>query len=330
MFAVSMRRLQHEAIAVAAALSVVVLVAVITGSRMNDDYQSSGLARCLSGGPRVDCDSLISRFDDRFSGLQVLIVPLVLLPALLGAFVGGPLVARELESGAHRFWWTQGVSRRRWFAVSASATLALAVIAGAGYSVVASLWLDTTNTVTDGRFGRLYDFQGLIPVAASVFAVAVGIACGAALRRTLPAMVATIGIFIAVRLGVALVLRPRIASAETIDLPYQAVNPLGGSGAWTLSNRTVDASGNVLGSDGSLDITGLIGRCEGVDVGPAGRLPDPEAVERCLRELDVHTVIRYQPGDRFWTFQFAESAVLLGFAAAFVGLGAVALRRRAI
>ncbi|MFV2119919.1 hypothetical protein ACE14D_16365, partial [Streptomyces sp. Act-28] len=41
---------------------------------------------------------------------------LLLLPALVGAFVAGPLVARELESGTHRLAWTQSVSPTRWFA----------------------------------------------------------------------------------------------------------------------------------------------------------------------------------------------------------------------
>lgn len=330
MFAVSIRRLHHEAVAIVAGLTVVAVVAVITGSRIDADYRTSGLAQCLAAGSRGECESLISRFGDRFDGLQVLVIPLILLPALLGAFVGGPLVARELEAGTHRFLWTQGVTRRRWYAASVVAAVTLAAVAGAVYSGVAALWLDTTNAVTDERFGRLYDFQGALPVAASVFAVAAGIAAGAYLRRTVPAMASTIGIFVVVRMAVATVLRPRIASAETITVPYTSADPLDGTGAWTLSNHTVDSSGAVLGSNGSLDIRGLIGRCDGLDGGSVGRLPDPEVVERCLRDLDVHTVIRYQPGDRYWQFQLLESAVLLGAAAVFVALGTVALSRRAV
>jgi ABC-type transport system involved in multi-copper enzyme maturation permease subunit len=36
------------------------------------------------------------------------------LPLLLGAFLGGPLVAREIAQGTATFAWTQGVTRRRW------------------------------------------------------------------------------------------------------------------------------------------------------------------------------------------------------------------------
>src|SRR5207344_1112058 len=136
--------------------------------QINADYHASGLAECLTLGSRSDCQPLIDRFGDRFSSLQILIVPLVLLPALLGAFVGAPLVAGEVETGTHRFLWAQAVTRRRWFTTSSTVAVTLAAIAGALYAVIAAAWLDVTNRVTDERFSRLYDFQGIIPVAASV------------------------------------------------------------------------------------------------------------------------------------------------------------------
>ena len=320
MFAVSVNRLRHEAEAALGAIVMIALLAYITGSRMNNEYRASGLADCLALGDRSSCQPMIDRFGDRFSSMQLLIVPLVLLPALLGAFVGAPLVAREVESNTHRFLWTQGVTRQRWFAMSSAAALGLAVIVGSLYSVVAGAWLDTTNTVSDQRFGRLYDLQGVVPIASAVFAVAVGIACGIALRRTVPAMGLTIGIFVAVRITLALAVRPRLASPVTAESVYSGADPLAGTGAWELSNRTVDATGVVLGRDGSLDISGLSGRCPGVSTTGGGSFPDPTVVDRCLRDLDVRTVIQYHPGDRFWTFQLTESAILLGLAVvAFVG-----------
>jgi hypothetical protein len=36
------------------------------------------------------------------------------LPALIGAFVGAPVLARELETGTYRYAWTQGFGRWRW------------------------------------------------------------------------------------------------------------------------------------------------------------------------------------------------------------------------
>ena len=39
---------------------------------------------------------------------------LVMLPGIVGAVVGAPLIGRELESGVFRYSWTQGVGRMRW------------------------------------------------------------------------------------------------------------------------------------------------------------------------------------------------------------------------
>ncbi len=44
------------------------------------------------------------------------ILPLLLqaVPALIGAFLGAPVLARELETGTFRYAWTQGFGRWRW------------------------------------------------------------------------------------------------------------------------------------------------------------------------------------------------------------------------
>ena len=36
------------------------------------------------------------------------------MPALIGAFAGAPVLAREMETGTFRFAWTQGFGRWRW------------------------------------------------------------------------------------------------------------------------------------------------------------------------------------------------------------------------
>src|SRR6185369_4964630 len=53
-------------------------------------------------------DNTLTRFA---AGLVVIVVP-----ALIGAFWGAPLIAREFEAGTHRLVWTQSISRNRWLA----------------------------------------------------------------------------------------------------------------------------------------------------------------------------------------------------------------------
>jgi ABC-type transport system involved in multi-copper enzyme maturation permease subunit len=328
MLTVSLRRFRLESMAIAGGLLAIGVLALVTGRMMSSEYYDSGLADCLATSSRSGCDDLIDSFGNSFSSLQILILPLVLLPALLGAFVGAPLVARELEHGTHRFLWTQGITRRRWLGYMAGAALGLAVIAGALYSLIAAAWLDITNKVTDERFGQMYDFQGLVPVAAGVFAVAVGIACGLILRRTLPAMIATIGIFIVVRLTTAIVLRPHFASAKTLDTAFGPDDPLSGTGAWVLSRNTVTADGLVIGRDGSLNISGLERYCPPLENASPMNPPREGDVQQCLEQLGVHSVIRYHPGNRFWTFQLIESGIMLALAGVAMLVTARALDRR--
>lgn len=329
MIAWSFRRLRQEMVATAVALVAIGLVALVTGRAMYDTFTSGGLSECLAGATsRRDCNDLLNQFDDKFNGLQVLIFPLILLPALFGAFVGGPLVAREVEAGTHRFLWTQSVTRQRWLASSSGAAMVFALVVGVLYSLIAWAWLDVTNTVTGDRFSQLYDFQGVLPIGATLMAAAFGVLAGTVLRRTVPAIATTVGAFIAVRLFVAVVVRPRLMSPVVAAFPIGPDTPVEGTGAWILSEKAVDAAGHVYGEGGSLNVTGLAGKCPSLPAVSTGELPPFGSVEACLRELGVHSVVKYQPGDRFWTFQLMESGILVALGAVALGLAFVAIRRR--
>jgi energy-coupling factor transporter ATP-binding protein EcfA2 len=78
------------------------------------------------------CGNLIGNFLSTYwMGAQTTSVLLQLVPVLIGAFVGAPVLARELETGTFRFIWTQGFGRARW-AVAKLTMLAVAVTAAAG------------------------------------------------------------------------------------------------------------------------------------------------------------------------------------------------------
>src|SRR5580658_9358914 len=61
----------------------------------------------------VACSELVGRFDglDKALWYGYVLQP---VPALIGAFVGAPILARELEAGTFRYAWTQGFGRWRW------------------------------------------------------------------------------------------------------------------------------------------------------------------------------------------------------------------------
>ena len=76
-------------------------------------------------------------------------------------------------------------------------------------------WSGPDNALQLDAFkpGR-FDIMGIVPVGYAVFAMALGIAAGAVVRRTLPAMAITLAGFIAMRAAIALWVRPYYLQAR--------------------------------------------------------------------------------------------------------------------
>jgi hypothetical protein len=99
------------------------------------------------------CQELANRFSENWHNGATIAFPLQLLPALIGAFVGAPVLAREMETGSFRYAWTQGFGRTRWtVAKMALIGASLAVIAGA-FGVLANWYFGPL--VADGQLTRL-------------------------------------------------------------------------------------------------------------------------------------------------------------------------------
>ena len=225
---------------------------------------------------------------------------LVVLPALAGAFIGCPLVAREVENGTHRLAWTQGVTRLRWLAVKLVLVFVpvLAVAAGAGaLEVVLINQLGTTP-----NHWAFFDQQAPVVVAATLFALALGLAAGAVIGKSVPAMAVTLVAFVVVRVGLAEIARPMYIaplSYKSVDLNTQtgAVYP----SAWWLDDPSYyDNAGHYLGT---VTFNGYRGQA-------------------------AYFVQHFQPGDRFWAFQSIESAILTILAAALIGFTIYWVTRR--
>ena len=170
-------------------------------------------------------------------------------PALVGLFWGAPLVAAEAEAGTTQFAWMQSVTRRRWLAVKIGWMLLAAAVWGGVISALVTWWSGPDNAEQLDAFnpGR-FDIMGLVPVAYSLFAVALGIAAGAVTRRVLPAMAVTLAGFIAVRAVVALWLRPHYMSAVTVF--YKATSGFTPAGSfWQLSSGIIGPDGQPINTN---------------------------------------------------------------------------------
>ncbi len=325
---------QHRTQFVAGAVAVVLLGAflLVTGVEMASRFVSSGLAQCVAA-PGRNCDSLQELFSNTYSGLWFTIPLFLVVPGLVGVFWGAPLVARELEAGTHRLAWTQSVGRVRWAGTKIAAMAGATLVAAGLLAWALSWWSQPLLAASDQRFRPgIFDLRGIVPVAYALFALALGVVAGTLIKRTLPAMAATIGAYVAVRLAVDLWLRAHFAAAKTVNYAFFSRDPLSGTGDWIMSTTTLDGAGHVLGNGPVLDFGVLSQRCPSLAGGPPviGKpgSPGQQAMEACIRRIGLHIQATYQPGSRYWMFQGIESAIFVVLAAGLVGLSLWWVRRR--
>jgi hypothetical protein len=208
--------------------------------------------------------------------------------------------------------------------------LLAAAIWGGVISALVTWWSGPDNAEQLDAFnlGR-FDIMGVVPVAYSLFAVALGIAAGAVTRRVLPAMAITLTGFIAVRAAIALGLRQHYMSAVTVY--YKATSGFTPPGAfWHLSSGAV-------GPDG-VPVNTNISSTNVIDGIPASYLPASctqttrgafTPPQSCLQAVShFREYLTYQPANRYWAFQGIEAGLFLVLAAALVAVTAAVLLRR--
>ncbi len=324
------RQHRGQAYFAAAALAAFAVLLLVTGRQMAAQYQSA-LAACAASRA---CGNLANTLVLGSPALLVVITLTVLVPCLLGVFWGGPLVARELETGTSQFAWMQSVTRRRWLTVKVGWALLAAATWGGAVSALVTWWSSPLNALNQQNFQPAqFDIQGIVPVGYAVFAVALGIAAGALLRRTLPAMAITIGVFTLVRLVVGQDFRSHYLTALTKSFAFLHPPPRPAGSYWLISSDIVGPGGAVPASHG---VTGLQLGINGIPIN-LGRLPSscqalafhgPRKVVSCLATHGYHAFITYQPASRYWPFQGIETGIFVLLAAALIAATAIAVLRR--
>ncbi|MGI5175893.1 ABC transporter permease [Dactylosporangium sp. CA-152071] len=339
------RQTRAQLWAAAGLVAAVGVAFLLTGARLVDMYASSGLGTCAAAG---DCVRAQAAFADGVQAGNVRpflyfagIVLAYGIPAAIGMFWGAPLVAKELEAGTLRLAWTQSVTRTRWLLVRLGLT-GLAAGLFAGLSSLAVTWwaapLDRAGGLPGhdqglalpNRFAPLvFGARDVVPVGHAVFAFALGVAVGLLVRRTVPAMAVTVAVLAAIQVLVPAVLREhyRAALSTTTPLtvtgkPHQvrvddhgmAVSmPVDIPGAWITSVRTVDAEGRPFS-----------GPVPEACTSPA--FP-PAECDAAVDRLRLAQLVTYQPAQRYWAFQWAETAGYLVLAAGLAAFCAVRIRR---
>jgi hypothetical protein len=291
------RQHRAEGLMLLVVLAVIGVFLLITGLEMANSFQQLVLSHCLVPTSKgSSCDELGMAWNNQYGFLRG--APLLgALPLLLGALVGAPLVTREVEQRTHLLIWTQSITRMRWLTVKLALVLGAGLLASGALLALLSWWNSPSVQIFGDPFGaRVYDTSGPVWVATALLALALGIFAGALTRRTVAAIFLTIVLFLAIRAPVELLWRPNFQTPLTVTYSIDQQNlPALSNQDWIVSQGFIDAQGNRS--------TNLRGSCT-----------RDETSTQCLQANGVQAnYISYQPGDRFWTFQWIETGIYVGF-----------------
>ncbi|MER5418823.1 ABC transporter permease [Streptosporangium roseum] len=240
----------------------------------------------------------------------------LLAPAMIGAFWGAPLLAREFEHGTHRLAWTQSVSRRRWLVVKVGGLGAVVTLGGLALSGIVNAWLAVfdspaypVNFLGNANWFRLV---GIVPAAWWLSAFMLGVATGALFRRTLPAMAVTLALCASVFFGL-LSARPFYAAPERHEQTKVMDDSVPEDSLFVAGYWTDRSGARLTDTEKAIAVAGRCGTDE-----------TTTAYARCTFSHGYRRVEEFHHPSSFWRFQWTEAGILLVPALA---LGGVAARR---
>ncbi len=314
---------------VAAFLSVIAGYVWIVGLQLHHAFAAA--TTCSPSSP--SCADLITNFNNMN---HVLIGGYVLqiVPALLGAFVGAPVLARELETGTFRYAWTQGFGRWRWTLAKLIA-LGVMVAAAAGAISVMFSWyyqpylargnqrlsLSEASPLAPG----LFNLRGVSFAAWTLVAFAIGILAGVLIRRVVPAIVATLAAYTGLVLADGNFLRQHYL-APLLTSTLNGAGSANGPGSAFVLSQWFTKGGTFAFYNWRDAPSSLIQACASPPQG--GGKSAPVSLYQCFVQHGYTQLTRYQPASRFWSFQWIEGGWLLALSILLLAVTVWLVRRR--
>lgn len=294
-----MNRLEMSVVVAATLLSVAVSALVLAWMAKNN------YASCLTGTGdqpfRAFCNEALSIWMSRLVQAAISLIPI--FPFAAGVLLGGPIVARELESGTARLAWSLAPSRMRWLIARAAPALILAVGTAYAIGVVGDALYAAVNPAEDVSKSFVgYGGRGLLVAANAALVGGIALFVGAWFGRLVPAFVVTI-----VLGGLLIYNIDNIHRQLLIDQAVVLSGDTYSSSDLQLAYRFQMADGRVVTWEQLVAIR-------------------PEAATQGPSEPSVNLVI---PGDRYHSVEAQAAAVRFALAAVFVAAGSlIVLRRR--
>jgi ABC-2 family transporter protein len=316
-------------------LAVIAIVLAISGHDLADLWSSSGAAACHSNcgnATQSFLTQVASSFNDKIFGLSTAL--LYVVPGLIGIFWGAPLIARELEAGTHRLVFNQSVTRTRWLIAKLTIVGGAAAVTVGLLSWAVSAWAHHIDHAKANRVGPLlFGARGVVPIGYVLFAFTLGVTIGMLVRRTVPAMAATLAVYAGTVVSMPQWIRAHLVPARhltialdmsnlrglMIDSGSSQMQVVGGSApanGWVLANKTITATGRVFTGPANPQFCG----------------PDSggHACENWVGSLGLRQDITYQPSSHFWALQWAETGIFVTASVLLIGFCFWWIRRRLV
>jgi hypothetical protein len=311
---------------VAALLGALAACLWIVGLQLHHAYAAATACHPASS---IACEELIGSFN----GIdRVLASGYVLqaVPALIGAFLGAPVLARELEAGTFRYAWTQGFGPWRWTLAKLVALAVVVTVAAGALSVLLSWYYQpylhpyfagnpmSLTAESSPLAGGLFDLRGVAFAAWTLAAFAIGGLAGILVRRVVPAIVVTLAAYTALAFATGMFLRRHYLTAlltSKLDVP---------GSAWIISQRWTTRAGQPV----SQSALGKILQAGGPQLAGKGGVPKALGSWQYLVEHGYTLWTTYQPAGRFWTFQWIEGGWLLALSALLIATTVWLVHRR--
>jgi hypothetical protein len=306
-------RLQRvETALVVAALGLAAATLIPLGIHIASTYSTTGVGACLAHGGS-GCGAIVDSFRHRFEHAGSIIPWLNFLPGLIGVLFAAPLVL-ELEHGTFRFAWTQSVPRGRWLAIRVTAATAGALLATAALTELMTWFRGPLDHVSGRMDPNVFDFEGIVPYAYTLFAFALVLALGVITRRAVNAGAVGLVVYFAGRVGL------QTWARKDYVPPIRAIWPAGSPGpntdrAWNIVSGPSDAAGHPLPQsvvDRTLRLCGALTHLDAA----------------CMRGRHVFNLAIYQPAGRFWLLQWIEASIFAGSALALLAVAVWWIRSR--
>jgi hypothetical protein len=236
------------------------------------------------------------------------------MPLLIGVFIGVPLLAREHEQRTLLLAWSQDVTPARWLWAKLS-LLGLFVAAVTAAVAVSSDHME--HAFAKVSTGTLFWYEtfintAMLPFVISICWFAVGVALGAVIRRTLPAVFAVVAGFV----GLMLLVQYRY---PTLMKPLSVFRQVGAPDDGLLANNALVVKGGLI-NYGSDQPSGLYDASRHQLTGAElERVCPPDngagTTFACFADNHLQQYIEYQPGSRIPEFHLIVAAGYLGLAA---------------